>query len=79
MTWLGYDPRSFGEEPEFWELIPSELQTFLREVHAGFVSRAYDRYGPIQPTEMQTLAAFAGDPEGLEDGDETQEIASTRL
>jgi hypothetical protein len=79
VTWLGYDPRSFGEEPVFWDLIPAELRTFLREVHAGFVSRAYDRYGPIQPAEMQTLAAFAGDPDGLEDWDEMQEISSTRL
>ena len=79
VTWLGYDPRSFGEEPVFWNLIPAELRSFLREVHAGFVSRAHDRYGPIQPAEMQTLAAFAGDPQGLEDWDEIQGIKSTRL
>ena len=28
---------------------------------------------------MQTLAAFAGDSDGLEDWDEVQEISSTRL
>src|SRR5262245_41658539 len=37
LSWVGFDPGSFGEPPPFWDSFPSPLRTFLREVHAGFV------------------------------------------
>jgi hypothetical protein len=79
VTWIGYDPRTFDEEPPFWNLFPTELRSFLREVHAGFVSREPDRYGPIAPREMQTLAERIGIPEAIEDFDDVNDIAAARL
>jgi hypothetical protein len=79
VTWIGYDPRTFGTEPPFWELFPAELRSFLREVHAGFVSREPDRYGPVPPREMLTMADRIGVPEAIEDFDDVNDIAAARL
>lgn len=78
-SWLGWDPRSFGEPPPFWDRFPCAVQTFLTSVHAGFAGPEGDAYGLSRPRWMTTLAARAGEPDGLEDWDCDAEIASTRL
>ena len=78
LTWLGGDPAGFVEPP-FWAAFPAPLQVFLREVHAGFTSGGRTAFGPMHPRHMLTLAELAGEPGGLPDWDEEQEIASTRL
>lgn len=78
LCWIGLDPASFVE-PRFWEHFPEPLQMFLRHVHAGFTSVGPIDFGPMHPRYMQTIAEMAGDPDGLADWDEVQEIASTRL
>ncbi|MEU7612573.1 hypothetical protein [Micromonospora sp. NPDC049204] len=75
--WVGYDPRSFGEPPPFWDSFPEPLRVFLREVHAGFVSGDRLSYGPVRPRHMETLADLSDWPEGI-DGWEA-DIESTRL
>ncbi|MFF0154006.1 hypothetical protein [Micromonospora sp. NPDC005203] len=79
ITWVGYDSRSFGTEPQFWEHFPEALRVFLREVHAGFTSRSPEEFGVMRPAWMVTLADMAGIPEAIEAWDEGQEIASARL
>ncbi|MFG1779201.1 hypothetical protein ACGFIG_22600 [Micromonospora sp. NPDC049048] len=78
LSWTGLDPAGFVE-PQFWGHFPEPLRTFLREVHAGFTSGGYTAFGPVHPRHMQTVAEQAGEPDGLADWDEEQEIASTRL
>lgn len=78
LCWIGLDPASFVE-PKFWEHFPEPLQMFLRHVHAGFTSAGPIEFGPMHPRYMQTFAEMAGEPDGLADWDEMQEIASTRL
>jgi hypothetical protein len=78
VIWIGWDPRAPEEPPPFWECVPAPLRTFLREVHGGFTAPDGESYGPMQPAYMQTLADFAGWPEGIPDWDE-DEIPSTRL
>ncbi|MFD5465041.1 hypothetical protein ACFWIQ_19760 [Kitasatospora sp. NPDC127059] len=79
VSWVGYDPRSFGPEPEFWPAFPEPLRDFLRGVHAGFVSGGDGTsFGLARPVHMTTLAEFADFPEGIPGWDEDQ-IDSTRL
>lgn len=54
-SWIGYDPRTF-QQPPFWDSFPPPLQTFLRDVHAGFVAQDYDACGVAPPRYMQTMA-----------------------
>jgi hypothetical protein len=77
--WVGYDPRSFGELPKFWDSFPEPLRVFLRDVHAGFVSWSRLAFGPARPRHMETLASLADSPEGVPDWDEEADILSTRL
>jgi hypothetical protein len=79
VCWIGYDPRSFGDLPQFWDSFPEPLQVFLRNVHAGFVSWSRLAFGPARPRHMETLAALADSPEGVPDWDEEADILSTRL
>jgi hypothetical protein len=79
VTWLGYDPRSFGEQPPFWDLFPAELRKFLREVHAGFVSRDIYHYGPTRPAWMRTIAASMGNSAAIEDFDDVSDIPADQL
>ncbi len=79
ITWIGFDPRSFGDEPRFWDSFPAAVRVFLRETHAGFMSRGPDQFGIGRPSEMETLAESADSPDGVEDWDETHDIGSTRL
>jgi hypothetical protein len=78
LSWIGLDPAGFVE-PRFWEHVPEPLQTFLCQVHAGFTSGGLTAFGPMHPRYMQTLAELAGEPDGVADWDEEQDIASTRL
>ncbi|SBT44447.1 hypothetical protein [Micromonospora narathiwatensis] len=78
LSWIGFDPASFVEPP-FWEQFPEPLRAFLRQVHAGFTSGGRTAFGPMHPRHMRTIAEQAGEPDGLADWDEEQEIASTRL
>src|SRR3954469_8485809 len=34
-SWGRSDPRTFGEQPPFWDSVPTPVRAFLREVHAG--------------------------------------------
>jgi hypothetical protein len=77
-AWVGYDPAGFVE-PQFWGHFAEPLQTFLSHVHAGFTSGGPGAFGPMRPVHMETLAELAGEPDGVADWDEEQEIASTRL
>jgi hypothetical protein len=79
IAWIGWDPATFGEPPIFWDRFPAPMQTFLREVHAGFTAATDDVYGPMAPRTMETLAARSDEPDGLADWDDTSEIRSTRL
>ncbi len=79
VSWLGLDPRTFGEPPTFWEIFPDPLRIFLREVHAGFVSGPEAAFGPLPPAYMRTLADDAGFPEGIPGWEQNAEIPSTRL
>jgi hypothetical protein len=74
----GFDPRTFGEPPPFWQSFPQPLRVFLHEVHAGFISSGAG-FGPLPPSHMQTLAKLADFPDGIPMWDEMAEIASTRL
>ncbi|WP_433392671.1 hypothetical protein [Micromonospora sp. KLBMP9576] len=78
LSWLGRDPAGFVQ-PQFWQHFPEPLRVFLREVHAGFTSGGHTAFGPVHPRHMQTIAEQAGEPDGLADWDEEQDIASTRL
>ncbi|MBD0692143.1 hypothetical protein [Streptomyces sp. CBMA123] len=79
VSWVGYDPRTFGPEPVFWPSFPEPLRAFLRGVHAGFVSGCDGTsFGLARPVHMTTLAEFADFPEGIPGWDE-DEIESTRL
>jgi hypothetical protein len=75
--WVGYEPRSFGELPPFWDSFPEPLRVFLRDVHAGFVSGSRLAFGPVRPRHMETLADVSDWPEGIPDWE--ADIASTRL
>jgi hypothetical protein len=79
VTWVGYDPATFGETPQFWDCFPGPLQTFLREVHAGFTSGSPLSYGPSRPRDMATLAERAGFPDGIPGWNDEADIDSTRL
>jgi hypothetical protein len=79
VSWVGYDPRSFGDPPLFWDDFPGPLRVFLRLVHAGFVSDSRTSFGPARPMHMETLASLADEPDGIPDWDEVQDIPSTRL
>jgi hypothetical protein len=79
ISWVGYDPRSFGDPPLFWDSFPDPLQVFLRKVHAGFTSGLEADYGPMRPEDMDTIANLAYCPEGIPGWEEISEIASTRL
>jgi hypothetical protein len=79
VTWVGYDPATFGTEPKFWEHFPGPLRTFLRDVHAGFVSYSWMSFGPMRPDHMQTIAELADFPDGVPGFDDEAEIGSTRL
>ncbi|MFC4535769.1 hypothetical protein [Sphaerisporangium dianthi] len=78
VSWIGYDPRDFGEPPPFWESFPGPLRVFLREVHAGFVSGRQAAFGPARPVSMDTLANLADYPDGVP-GWEDAEMSTTRL
>lgn len=79
VSWVGYDPRSFGNEPPLFTAVHPALRTFLHEVHAGFVTEEREAYGPMRPRHINTLANLTGYPDGIPDWDEHQSIASTRL
>jgi hypothetical protein len=79
ISWVGLDPRTFDEPPQFWEIFPDSLRIFLRDVHAGFISGPEAAFGPLPPGYMVTLAELAGFPEGIPDWEQNSEIASTRL
>src|SRR4051812_26557252 len=78
VSWVGYDPRTFGEQPPFWDAVPAPVQVFLREVHAGFTSGSGLGYGPLRPAHMEIFAHMADWPEGIP-GWEDAAVASTRL
>ncbi|GIF09884.1 SMI1/KNR4 family protein [Actinoplanes siamensis] len=79
VTWLGYDPATFGETPRFWDSFPEPLQDFLQHTHAGFVSHDNYSFGLFRPSEMVTMAETAGSPDGIDFWDEIQPYPSTRL
>lgn len=64
--WAPLDPA----EPRLWSAVPAPLQTFLRQVHAGFVAADGESFGPLPPRAMETLAEMAGSPDGDPDWDE---------
>jgi hypothetical protein len=78
-SWLGRDPRSFGDEPPFWDLFPSPLRAFLRHVHAGFTAGPQAGFGPVAPGGMQTIAELAEIVDTIETSDGDEEIATDRL
>lgn len=79
VCWVGYDPRSFGDEPPLFSAVHPAVRTFLREVHAGFVTGSRETYGPMRPRHINTLAILADYPDGIEGWDEEASISSTRL
>jgi hypothetical protein len=79
VSWVGFDPGTFGEPPPFWDSFPEPLRVFLRDVHAGYVSSGDAGFGPLPPAQMQTLATLAGFPDGIPGWDEEAGIDSTRL
>jgi hypothetical protein len=79
VTWIGYDPATFGTPPPFWEVFPEPLTDFLREVHAGFTSQDTYSFGVTRPRYMATIADNANSPEGIPFWDEIQPYPSTRL
>ncbi|GLW35992.1 hypothetical protein [Actinoplanes regularis] len=79
VTWIGYDPAAFSEPPRFWDSFPEPLQLFLRELHAGFVSRDSYSFGVSKPAFMETIAEIAQSPDGIDFWDEIQPYHSTRL
>jgi hypothetical protein len=79
VSWVGYDPGTFGAPPPFWDSFPGSLQAFLREVHAGFVSGSRTSFGPLRPRDMDTLANLGDFPEGIPGWEDDADISSTRL
>ncbi len=77
VSWIGWDPDSFGVEPECWSCIPQPLQTFLRDVHAGFTAPDLLSFGPRRPRHIRTVAAASGLPGGIDGW--MSEPDSTRL
>jgi hypothetical protein len=79
VSWVGFDPRTFGEPPPFWGGFPQPLRAFLHDVHAGYVSGGDAGFGPLPPAHMQTLATLADSPDGIPGWDDEAEIRSSRL
>ena len=79
VCWIGWDPALFTDaETPLFGSIPEPVQTFYRDVHAGFIGPDWLSYGPIQPRHLQTYAEFVDLPEGVPDWPEG-EPDSTRL
>jgi hypothetical protein len=79
-SWLGRDPRSFRDEPLFWDLFPPPLRAFLQHVHAGFTAGPNAGFGPVGPGGMQTIAEMAEIVDTIETSDDDgEEIATDRL
>jgi hypothetical protein len=82
---VGWDPRTFGQPPPFWESLPGPVRVFLQETHAGFTGPDQDSFGLVPPVYMVTLAYLADWPDGIPGWDEFPEdegverIPSTRL
>lgn len=78
VSWVGQDPRTFGDPPRFWGSFPPALRTFLAGVHTGFTSGSGSAYGPLPPVHQVTLAELAESPDGIP-GWADSRIPSTRL
>jgi hypothetical protein len=77
-SWIGYDPRLF-QTPPFWSSFPHPVQTFLQDVHAGFVAQDFDACGVAQPRHMRTMAQLLKRPSTVEAWNERSEITAERL
>ncbi|BBZ55024.1 hypothetical protein [Mycolicibacterium phocaicum] len=57
-VWAGDDPRTFGDiDPPLFDAVPAPVQTFLRQVHAGYATSDGETHGLVAPSGMVTLAA----------------------
>ena len=65
--WAGQDPRTFGDQlPPLFDSVPQPVQSFLREVHAGFTTYDSLSCGVRAPRHMETLADMLGMPDDNE-------------
>jgi hypothetical protein len=79
VCWIGWDPALFTiSTPPLFGSIPRPLQTFYRDVHAGFLDPERLFYGPVQPRHLADYADFVGLPEGVPGWPE-EDPESTRL
>lgn len=64
LVWVGEDPRTIGDEmPPLFDSVPPVVQTFLRDVHAGYTIYDGESCGVTSPSAMKTLAAYWGRPD----------------
>ncbi|MDT5092577.1 MAG: hypothetical protein QOH60_1940 [Mycobacterium sp.] len=79
LCWIGWDPALFTDaEVPLFDAIPQQLQTFYRDVHAGFLDPEWLYYGPYQPRYLETYAKSVDFPEGVPGWPE-EDVDSTRL
>jgi hypothetical protein len=61
LCWIGWDPALFtASATPLFGSIPQPLQTFYREVHAGFLDPELMYYGPEQPRYLRNFLDFVG-------------------
>ncbi|OMC41732.1 hypothetical protein A5740_21770 [Mycobacterium sp. GA-1841] len=57
--WLGWDPAVLGQpRAEFFDCFPDAVQTFLRDVHAGFTAQDWQSYGIRRPDAWESLDGY---------------------
>lgn len=57
--WLGWDPAILKQPiSEFFDCFPVAVQTFLREVHAGFTAQDWESYGIRRPDSWQSFDGY---------------------
>jgi hypothetical protein len=59
-TWVGTDPRLFGEEPRTWGKLPPPLRRFLRDTHPSLGVNDWDTCGLTHPSRQVSLYERGG-------------------
>lgn len=62
-VWMGEDPATFGDhDPPLFDTLPPAVQTFLRDIHAGFTTWDRESCGLTPPSVMSTFATHCNEP-----------------